>query len=97
MTPPPPVSADKSPRVLVVDDEPQILRSLTIVLRGAGYAVEAAATSAEALERVEYKPRRHFYLYPSSGPLAVFGAADHAPNTGIQKNDVAAGFFQAVP
>jgi two-component system, OmpR family, KDP operon response regulator KdpE len=40
------------PRVLVVDDEPQILRGLKIVLRGAGYAVEEAATAAEALERV---------------------------------------------
>ena len=32
----------------------------------------------EALERVDYKPRRHFYLYPSSGPLAVLPAADNA-------------------
>ncbi len=37
------------PRVLVVDDEPHIVRGLKIILRGAGYAVEAAETKAEAL------------------------------------------------
>jgi len=37
------------PRVLVVDDEPQILRALQTNLRGAGYDVRTAATVAEAL------------------------------------------------
>jgi branched-chain amino acid transport system substrate-binding protein len=32
----------------------------------------------EALGQFNYKPRRHFYLYPSSGPLAVFAAAEGA-------------------
>jgi two-component system KDP operon response regulator KdpE len=36
-------------RILVVDDEPQILRALRTTLRGAGYTVDAAATAAEAL------------------------------------------------
>jgi len=36
-------------RVLVVDDEPQILRALQTNLRGAGYEVETASTAAEAL------------------------------------------------
>ena len=36
-------------RVLVVDDEPQILRALQTNLRGAGYDVETAATAGEAL------------------------------------------------
>ena len=36
-------------RVLVVDDEPQLLRTLEIALRGAGYAVETAATAGEAI------------------------------------------------
>jgi two-component system KDP operon response regulator KdpE len=36
-------------RVLVVDDEPQILRALGASLRGAGYDVETAATAEEAL------------------------------------------------
>jgi ABC-type branched-subunit amino acid transport system substrate-binding protein len=30
----------------------------------------------EALEKLDYKPPRHFYLYPSSGPLAVLPAAE---------------------
>lgn len=38
-----------APRVLVVDDEPQLLRGLTIVLRGAGYVFESARTASEAL------------------------------------------------
>jgi two-component system KDP operon response regulator KdpE len=36
-------------RVLVVDDEPQILRALRATLRGAGYTVDTAATAEEAL------------------------------------------------
>ena len=36
-------------RVLVVDDEPQILRALRINLRARGYDVTTAATAAEAL------------------------------------------------
>jgi two-component system KDP operon response regulator KdpE len=36
-------------RILVVDDEPQFRRALVTNLKGAGYAVEAAATAAEAL------------------------------------------------
>src|SRR2546421_4929843 len=43
-------------RVLVVDDEPEIVRGLTIVLRGAGYAVEAASTKADALNSVATRP-----------------------------------------
>jgi two-component system, OmpR family, KDP operon response regulator KdpE len=36
-------------RVLVVDDEPQILRALQTNLRGAGYEVDTAATGEQAL------------------------------------------------
>jgi len=45
-----------APRVLVVDDEPQIVRGLKIVLRNAGYAVEAAETKAEALAALALRP-----------------------------------------
>jgi two-component system KDP operon response regulator KdpE len=38
------------PRVLVVDDEPQILRALLINLRARSYEVSTAATGPEALE-----------------------------------------------
>ncbi len=43
-------------RVLVVDDEPQILRALRTNLRGAGYEVDAAATAAEALDTAALRP-----------------------------------------
>ena len=43
-------------RVLVVDDEPQILRALRTNLRGAGYEVDAVATAAEALETAALRP-----------------------------------------
>ena len=36
-------------RILVVDDEPQILRALETNLRAAGYEVDTAATAADAL------------------------------------------------
>jgi len=43
-------------RVLVVDDEPQILRALQTNLRGAGYEVETAATAEQALAAAALKP-----------------------------------------
>ena len=43
-------------RVLVVDDEPQILRALRTTLRGAGYDVETAATAEEALVTAAAQP-----------------------------------------
>jgi len=43
-------------RVLVVDDEPQILRAVQMKLRGAGYAVETAATAQEALTKAAMRP-----------------------------------------
>jgi two-component system KDP operon response regulator KdpE len=42
--------------VLVVDDEPQILRALGVILRNAGYAVATAATKSEALDAVSVRP-----------------------------------------
>jgi two-component system KDP operon response regulator KdpE len=44
-------TTDKS-RVLVVDDEPQMLRSLRLILTGHGYDVVAAASGEAALEEV---------------------------------------------
>jgi two-component system KDP operon response regulator KdpE len=42
--------------VLVVDDEPQIVRGLKIILRSAGYAVDAAETKEEALAALAARP-----------------------------------------
>jgi len=44
------------PRVLVVDDEPQILRALETTLRGAGYDVDAAPDGESALAQAAARP-----------------------------------------
>jgi two-component system, OmpR family, KDP operon response regulator KdpE len=49
------MSAGES-RVLVVDDEPQIVRGLRVILTNAGYRVEEATTKAEALDAVSVRP-----------------------------------------
>jgi two-component system KDP operon response regulator KdpE len=43
-------------RVLVVDDEPQIVRALRSTLRGAGYEVDTAATAEAALTAAATRP-----------------------------------------
>ena len=43
-------------RILVVDDEPQILRALGTMLRGAGYLVDSAATAEDALSLAAAHP-----------------------------------------
>jgi two-component system, OmpR family, KDP operon response regulator KdpE len=47
-----------APRVLVVDDELQILRALRVVLREAGFEVVAAQSAAEALDAAAVRPPR---------------------------------------
>jgi two-component system KDP operon response regulator KdpE len=44
------------PRILVCDDEPQILRALRVILRDAGFEAVTAATGEEALDRAAVKP-----------------------------------------
>jgi two-component system, OmpR family, KDP operon response regulator KdpE len=44
------------PRVLVVDDEPQLLRGIRIILRSAGYAMETARTTSKALAILPKRP-----------------------------------------
>jgi two-component system KDP operon response regulator KdpE len=46
----------EAPRVLVCDDEPQILRALRVILRDAGYEAVTAASGEEALDRAAVKP-----------------------------------------
>ena len=45
-----------APRVLVVDDEPQILRALRVILRDAGFQPVPTATAAEALDAAALRP-----------------------------------------
>ncbi len=42
--------------VLVVDDEPQILRGLRVILSNAGYRVQTVETKAEALDALAVRP-----------------------------------------
>ncbi len=50
------MATDALPRVLVVDDELQIVRALRVVLREAGFEMVAAQTAAEALDRAAVRP-----------------------------------------
>jgi len=43
-------------RILVCDDEPQILRALRVILRDAGYEAVTASTGEEALDLAAVKP-----------------------------------------
>jgi two-component system, OmpR family, KDP operon response regulator KdpE len=43
-------------RILVCDDEPQILRALKVILRDAGFETVPAATAEEALDLVAVRP-----------------------------------------
>jgi two-component system KDP operon response regulator KdpE len=46
----------KPPRVLVLDDEPQIVRALKVVLREAGFEAVPAETASEALDLAAVRP-----------------------------------------
>jgi two-component system KDP operon response regulator KdpE len=47
---------DEGRRILVVDDEPQIVRALKVILRGAGYSTDQAESKEEALNAVSVHP-----------------------------------------
>jgi two-component system KDP operon response regulator KdpE len=47
---------DGGPHILVVDDEPQIIRGLKVILRTEGYRISEAASKAEALDAVSVRP-----------------------------------------
>jgi two-component system KDP operon response regulator KdpE len=51
-----PPEPQRAPRVLVVDDEPQIVRALKVLLREAGYEAVAAETVSEALDLAAVRP-----------------------------------------
>ncbi|HUF93526.1 MAG TPA: response regulator [Candidatus Limnocylindria bacterium] len=50
VTSPPPATARRAARVLLVDDEPQVLATLTELIESAGHAVTASASGAAALD-----------------------------------------------
>jgi two-component system, OmpR family, KDP operon response regulator KdpE len=47
---------EQGQRVLVVDDEPQIVRALKVILRTAGYSTDQAESKEEALNAVSVHP-----------------------------------------
>jgi two-component system KDP operon response regulator KdpE len=51
-----PAEPAHQPRVLVVDDEPQIVRALKVVLREAGFEAVPAETGSEALDLAAVRP-----------------------------------------
>jgi two-component system KDP operon response regulator KdpE len=51
-----PAPPAKPPRVLVVDDEPQIVRALKVVMREAGFEAVAAETASQALDLAAVRP-----------------------------------------
>jgi two-component system, OmpR family, KDP operon response regulator KdpE len=51
-----PLEPAQRPRVLVVDDEPQIVRALKVVLREAGFEAVPAETGSEALDLAAVRP-----------------------------------------
>ncbi len=61
-------------RILVVDDEPFILRSLTFILKKNGYEVDSATNGEEAIEAIlSGKPRLVFLdlMMPKKNGLEV--------------------------
>lgn len=50
------MSSDARPRILVCDDEHQILRALRVILRDAGYEAVPASTGEEALDVAAVRP-----------------------------------------
>lgn len=67
-------------RILVVDDEPDIRRTLERLLRDSGYTVESVGNGAEALERVHQQPPDLLlldYAMPGMNGLDVATALRH--------------------
>src|ERR1700735_675069 len=73
-------------RILVVDDEPQIRRTLRTALTAAGYEVDDARTGEQALEKVrQYRPDLVLLdiNMPGMGGLATCRAVRAGAGVGI--------------
>src|SRR4051812_43057577 len=49
-------AVEGKPRILVVDDDPAIVRTVIEILSGAGYQIETAKDGVEAIEKVRAEP-----------------------------------------
>ena len=75
----------RGPAVLVVDDDPVIVKVLETILRGAGYRTESALTSSEAIEKASRAPRAFDVVVtdlsmPDSSGLEVIAAIHQIDN-----------------
>jgi two-component system response regulator AtoC len=61
--------ANKTPLILIVDDEPTMLRYLTTLLEVDGYRVDSATNGAEALERLQSGPMPDLLLLDALMPV----------------------------
>lgn len=71
-------------RILIADDEPYILRSLSFVLQKEGFEVETACDGEEALEKVrQFKPKILFLdiMMPLEDGYEVCEELKSAPDT----------------
>jgi DNA-binding response OmpR family regulator len=64
------------PRVLVVDDDPPIIRLLQVRLEQAGFAVDVAAGGEEALDKVAVDPPAVILLDVSMPDLSGFDVVE---------------------
>ena len=88
-------------RILVCDDEPQILRALQVILRDAGYEAVTASSGEEALDRAAVKPPGGGDPRPDAArprrrrgdeaPARVERDADHRPLRGRRGGGEGAG------
>src|SRR5256885_1717867 len=49
-----PPATSPSPRALIADDQPDVLAALRLLLRNAGYQIEAVTSPAEVLEAIKH-------------------------------------------
>jgi len=71
-------------RVLVVEDEPDLVEALTVGLRREGYAVDAALDGSSAIDRISYTPYDAVLLdlnLPDIDGLEVCRVIRQAPET----------------
>ncbi|HET9698717.1 MAG TPA: response regulator, partial [Terriglobales bacterium] len=55
-------ASSKPPLILIVDDEPTMLRYLRTLLEVEGYRVETATNGAEAMQRLQQAPTPELLL-----------------------------------
>ncbi|MFO7541701.1 MAG: PAS domain S-box protein [Thiobacillus sp.] len=78
------VTATDAPRILVVEDEPDIAQLLGLMLTRAGYQVDIASTGAEALEALQqtrYAAMTLDLMLPDISGLEIISQVRHRPET----------------